>query len=321
MTPTSSYKRRLDGGRGRRLASGAAVGYDSYMADEPTTYRRLAAAAGALVLGLAAASFPSTPSLAQGVESNAGAETAPSSPTADDTSSESVWLGVQITEEGDQKEGAPIARIVGGSPAARSDLETGDVLLAVGGEEVDDLKSLRAALTSRGSGETLELEIRRDGEKRTASVVLGTRPTDSDMLREQFVGASLPALEVERLDGESMVLDGDRNGPVVIEFWATWCPPCHRTQKHLGELESKLGDELDIVGISPEPSERIRAYQNDTEVSYPLVHDTERSAHEQLMVSSYPTLFVVDSDGEIAEVFTGADHREALEATLQKLLE
>ncbi len=291
------------------------------MIDEPTTYRRLAAASAVLGLGLAATSIPSTPSLAQGIESNAGAESAPSSPTDDDTNSEPLWLGVQITEDGDAKAGARIAGIVGGSPAARSNLETDDVLLAVGGQEVDDLESLRAALTSREPGETLELKIRRDRQERTASVVLGIRPTDSDMLREQFVGASLPDLELEGLDGKSIVLDESRNGPVIIEFWATWCPPCRRTQKHLAELDSKLGDELDIVGISPEPSERIRAYKNDTEVSYPLVHDTERSAHEQLMVSSYPTLFVVDSDGEIDEVFTGADNREALEATLQKLLE
>jgi thiol-disulfide isomerase/thioredoxin len=289
------------------------------MDNEPSTYRRIAIA-GVLGLGLAAVSGPPGPGFAQGVESNAGAERASSSPSADESSSGSVWLGVQITER-DGSEGAPIARIIGESPAARSDLGTGDILLTVGEQKVEDLESLRAALATRGPGDEIDLRVRRDGEVRTISVVLGSRPTDNDMLREQFVGAPLPTMQLERLTGESMVLDGDRDRPLVVEFWATWCPPCRRTQQHLGELGQEFGDGLDIVGISPEAPERIRAYRDGAEVSYPLVHDTGRSADEQLMVSSYPTLFVVDSDGTIAEVFTGADHREALESTLRELIE
>jgi putative serine protease PepD len=86
---------------------------------------------------------------------------------------EHAYLGVRLEEA---PEGVRLAEVVPGAPADDAGLENGDVVTEAGGEAVDSVAELRGAVSARQPGETLTLEIRRDGDTRTVQVELGERP-------------------------------------------------------------------------------------------------------------------------------------------------
>ena len=89
---------------------------------------------------------------------------------------EHPYLGVQIT---DDENGALIAEVVSGSPAAEAGLRQGDVVTEVAGNEIGSADELREAVADRKPGDSLELTVERDGDTRTVTVELGTRPASS----------------------------------------------------------------------------------------------------------------------------------------------
>jgi S1-C subfamily serine protease len=89
---------------------------------------------------------------------------------------EHPYLGVQIT---DDESGVLIAEVVPGGPADEAGLRQGDVVTGVAGSEIDSADELQQAVAERKPGDSLELTVERDGETRTVTVELGTRPASS----------------------------------------------------------------------------------------------------------------------------------------------
>jgi putative serine protease PepD len=89
---------------------------------------------------------------------------------------EHPYLGVRIE---DADNGARLVEVVSGSPAAEAGLRQGDVVTGVAGSEIGSADDLREAVAERKPGDSLDLTVERDGETRTVTVKLGTRPASS----------------------------------------------------------------------------------------------------------------------------------------------
>ena len=142
-------------------------------------------------------------------------------------------------------------------------------------------------------------------------------------MNQRLVGASLPSFRLARLtdEGEQEVPSGSLTGkPTVIEFWATWCPPCRQTAATLKALHAEYGDEIRIVPVSRQSTRRLRAHRGKEQLPYSLYRDLEETAHRALYVSSYPTLVVVGADGQVESVFLGAGHRSEIGELIDRLL-
>jgi thiol-disulfide isomerase/thioredoxin len=135
--------------------------------------------------------------------------------------------------------------------------------------------------------------------------------------------AALPAVTLTDLDGKTLTREDLAGRVVLVEIWATWCPPCRGTLTWLGELKKKHGDQLAVVAIAIESDEAdVRKLVG--ELGLPLVWvmgnpDLIRSLGD---VSAVPTLLVFDREGKTAATFFGAPpslHGEA-EAKLASLL-
>ena len=107
----------------------------------------------------------------------------------------------------------------------------------------------------------------------------------------------------------------------VVEFWATWCPPCRKSIPHLNELNTKWKDRnVVIVGITDEPEETVRPFAEKMNMAYRVAIDTNRATVDVYMkdVSGIPHAFVVDSKGIV--VWSGHP-MSGLEETVDSLLE
>jgi putative serine protease PepD len=91
-----------------------------------------------------------------------------------DGSAEHGYLGVQLGDPGDE-EGVPVAEVVESGPADDGGLQAGDRILRIAGDEVDAIADVRTTVGERKPGDRVQLEVRRDGDTTTVTVVLGDR--------------------------------------------------------------------------------------------------------------------------------------------------
>lgn len=129
----------------------------------------------------------------------------------------------------------------------------------------------------------------------------------------------LPEFRVESFEG-SVVASKDFEGRVtLLDFWATWCPPCVETMPRLDALHERLaGQGFQVVGISidegDEGAKKAQRFFEKRGFAYPVYHDaTERPAWAALHVRAVPTMFLVDAEGRIVDQWSG--HVEMDEVT------
>ena len=109
------------------------------------------------------------------------------------------------------------------------------------------------------------------------------------------------------LEGKTIRPEDLKGRGVLIEFWATWCPPCRGTLGWLGEVQKRFGKRLAIVAIAIEsPEDKVRKLAG--ELNLPLTWvlgrpDTVRAFGD---VGAVPTLLLYDTNGEAAGAFFGA---------------
>jgi thiol-disulfide isomerase/thioredoxin len=134
---------------------------------------------------------------------------------------------------------------------------------------------------------------------------------------------SLPRFSLTDLDGKPLTAEQLSGRVVMVEFWATWCPPCRSTLEWMGQLKQKYGDNVAIVALAVEsPEDKIRS--SVTSLSQDL-HWAIADAPTAVAfgdITSVPTMFLFDRSGKTANVFYGAppDLHEQAEKILDGLV-
>ena len=120
-----------------------------------------------------------------------------------------------------------------------------------------------------------------------------------------WVGRPAPDAEFTTVDGQTLRLSDLRGRKVMVDIWATWCPPCRKSIPHLVALDQEMGgDALTIIGISNEPPETLIPFAREFGITYPIVSASALPAPFG-QVTSIPTLFVIDREGIIQNVVVG----------------
>ena len=133
-----------------------------------------------------------------------------------------------------------------------------------------------------------------------------------------------PDFELDRMNGDTFHLGAHRGEVVVVNFWATWCPPCREEIPGFVELQKEYEDDgLTIVGVSMDDGgfSTVRPFADEMDINYPLVMDDGNVGRAYGPVRALPSTFVVGPDGMIQHVRSGYLPEAQLRAWIKPLLD
>lgn len=135
------------------------------------------------------------------------------------------------------------------------------------------------------------------------------------------IQVNAPNFELLDLKGTPVSLT-DYDGKIrIVDFWATWCPPCRAEIPHFNALTEKYPD-LVILGIAldREGPQVVESFAKEFDIKYPLLMGNIETVQAFGNIESIPTTFVIDQNGLIVKKYVGYRPQSVFEADIQALL-
>ncbi len=132
-----------------------------------------------------------------------------------------------------------------------------------------------------------------------------------------------PDFRLATLDGSSLALSDHRGRYVLLNFWATWCPPCRAELPDLVRFYQDHADRgFTLIGVNEqEPPAVVADFLRAQGLAFPVVLDADGALLDRYGVQGMPSSFLVDPQGRVVRAWTGMIDRRTLEAALTPLLE
>lgn len=132
-----------------------------------------------------------------------------------------------------------------------------------------------------------------------------------------------PEFSLKTLEGKTVKLSDYKGKIVIIDFWATWCPPCRKGIPDLVDLQKTYSKDLVVIGISLDQDRTIKdlkPFIQNYGINYPVVLGDEKVVRDYGGVNAIPTSFIVDQKGFIVDSHVGLVPKAVYENKIKSLL-
>jgi peroxiredoxin len=138
-----------------------------------------------------------------------------------------------------------------------------------------------------------------------SSLALAVPPAPWEI--DEIIGQEAPAFTLNDLEDKPISLKDYKGKVMLVNFWATWCPPCKDEIPSLNQLHKKYdGKDFIVLGISTDDSKKdIIKFIKEHKVDFVIPHDRDGKIMREYKVFSLPTSFLIDKQGKIVEKFLG----------------
>jgi len=150
-----------------------------------------------------------------------------------------------------------------------------------------------------------------------ASVASSSQTNSQD--QQQFKDA--PDFTLETMNGERFTLSDHEGKVVVLNVWATWCPPCRKEIPDFIEIQEEMREEVLFVGISVDKEgwEVVRPFAEEYDINYPLVVDDGTINRKYGPFRGIPTTFIINKKGKVEFVAPGMVSKSDIKPALEEL--
>lgn len=137
-----------------------------------------------------------------------------------------------------------------------------------------------------------------------------TQPATKNISVEKMsgikVGLKAPDFELETLEGKKVKLSDFAGKKVMLNFWATWCPPCKAEMPHMQKFYEEAGDKIQILAVNIDPKNNVAGFAEEMNLHFPILLDKNDKVMKMYQILSIPTTYFIDEDGIIRNKFIGA---------------
>jgi peroxiredoxin len=134
--------------------------------------------------------------------------------------------------------------------------------------------------------------------------------------------SAAPDFTLQDLSGKSVKLSDQKGKVVLVEFWATWCPPCRESIPALEKLHSQYASKgLVILAVSVDEGgwDSVKKFVAEHKITYPVLQGTDEVTGKYT-VRLIPSMFLVDKAGNIKKQYMGGGNDDELEQAIKALL-
>lgn len=132
-----------------------------------------------------------------------------------------------------------------------------------------------------------------------------------------------PDFNLPTTDGKMLRLSDYRGKVVIIDFWATWCPPCRKGIPDLIDIKKKYGPKgVEIIGVSVDTDTKneVIPFIKEKGINYPVVYGNQNVYMQYGGIRAIPTTFVIDKEGKIVASYEGLVPKVTYENHIKKIL-
>jgi len=133
-----------------------------------------------------------------------------------------------------------------------------------------------------------------------------------------------PTITLKDLNGKTIQLSDFKGKVILLNFWATWCPPCRAEIPELIKWQKEYEKKgLQIIGITYPPTNRtkVRRFVSQNEINYPILFGTKKTKELFTSTDTMPFSVIIDRNGHIKELIEGIIYTEEFDETIKPLLE
>ncbi len=131
-----------------------------------------------------------------------------------------------------------------------------------------------------------------------------------------------PKLKVNTFNAGEITLEEQKGKVVILDFWATWCPPCRMEIPGFIDIKKKYPDSLvEIIGIALERNpNKVKKFMKKLGINYPIAMGTREIVSKFGNIQAIPTTFVIDPEGNICQRYVGYTPKDKFINDIERLL-
>ncbi|WP_455749327.1 TlpA disulfide reductase family protein [Peribacillus butanolivorans] len=145
---------------------------------------------------------------------------------------------------------------------------------------------------------------------------------ENDSLGGLKIGAAAPDFSLKTLDGKQVNLSDYKGKKVMLNFWATWCPPCKKEMPDMQKYSQQAGDDVVILAVNIDPENDVQAFVEDNGITFTIPLDSQSAkdpVNERYKILSIPTTYFIDSKGIIRNKVISAMQLKDMERNINSI--
>lgn len=141
------------------------------------------------------------------------------------------------------------------------------------------------------------------------------------VLNANLFSFEMPHFELPDLTGKMVNSQQFKGNVILINFWATWCPPCKREIPDFIELYKKYKSQgFVVLGIALDDKASVEKFKNSYKINYPILLGTQNVVRQYGNIRGIPTSFLVGRDGKVVQKYDGYRPKEVFEKDIKTAL-